>query len=127
MELPAVECAGEVIDAAVRVEGHAVRAVRADVVERFDASIVLARDQDRLVTDLEGEVVAGFRDVAGDACEQPDLGPHPLPFELHELQAVVARRVEDLGAVVDGGAFALERIDRRVGVHLIVETHGPPG
>ena len=79
------------------------------------------------MADLEGEVVAGFRDVAGDACEQPDLGPHPLPFELHELQAVVARRVEDLGAVVDGGAFALERIDRRVWVHLIVETHGPPG
>jgi hypothetical protein len=126
VELPAVEGAGEVVDAAVRVERHAVRAVGADVVEGLDAAIVLARDEQGLMSDIKGEVVAGFRDVAGDAGEQPDLGPHPLPFQLHEIGAVVARGIGDLRAVVHGGLLALERAGRSVRIDLIVEAHVPP-
>ena len=127
VELPAVERAGEVIDAAVGVERHAVRAMRADVVEGLDAAVVLAGEEDRLRADVEGEVIARFRDVAGDAGEQPHPRPHALPFELHELRAEIARRIGDLRAVVDGGLLALEGVGRGVGIDLVVEAHGAPG
>ncbi len=64
---------------------NAVAAVAAGVVESADDLILAAHDHDRIIADLNGEVVAGARDLAVVAHEQPVAIPDRLHVELEVI------------------------------------------
>src|SRR5262249_29981560 len=84
--LPRVIAAAERRRAPASGLAQTIPAVEADVVVSVEPPCAIARDDDRLGADLEGEPVSRLRDVALPAGEQPDTGPHALPLEAGELR-----------------------------------------
>ena len=107
-ELPAVERAGELGDAAAIVERYSIAAVRAYVVEGLDRSVVLPDHQDLFMTDLEHLVVAGFREVGSDSGQKPDARPKEFPFLFHEVHRGVTRWIGYVESVVDRGLLRFQ-------------------
>ena len=66
-ELPSVKRACKTRYAAVLVQGYAIAAMRAYVVERLDRLISLADEDEFLRAHRESEIVALFGNVAGDS------------------------------------------------------------
>ena len=72
---PQVVGAAEGFGVAAGTVGHLVAPVRADVVEGVVLVVLVLGDDDVLVADLGGDVVAGVAQVALPSAHQPDLGP----------------------------------------------------
>ncbi|MCY1506615.1 hypothetical protein D9M68_408670 [compost metagenome] len=75
---------------ALVLRADAGAAVAAGVVERADRALAIAGDDDRIVADLDGEIVAGPRDFAIVADEQPI----PIPDVFQVLPVIVGVDVE---------------------------------
>ena len=71
-------------------------AVRAEVVERLDRGFVHPDQQDRLVADPVGRVIALFRDLVDSCGDLPDAAPQLLELEPGELRVGVAADADAL-------------------------------
>ena len=67
-----------------------IAAMLADVVEGLHAAVLLPHHEDRLRAQLLALPVAGVGQFLLAAKQQPNLGPHALPFLLRELPRGVA-------------------------------------
>ncbi|MNN15349.1 hypothetical protein D3C81_1284510 [compost metagenome] len=87
---PAVVVADQALHLGLLALDHAIAAVLTNVVEGADVTVVVAQDEDRLATDLNGDHAARLRQLGHSASDMPDAGPHVIPLLLHELAGVVA-------------------------------------
>ena len=90
LESPSVIGAGDALGVALLFVHQAFPAVRADVVERADATIVAAGDEDRFAPDLVSEEIAGVRHLFSQPADQPGFGPDAIQFSLHEFARPIA-------------------------------------
>ena len=116
-------------DLAVAASGEEqAHPVQADVGEGPDFSGVVAHDEDRLVDEPEGEIVAPFRNGVGPAGTDPFPGKDPLPFQGQEgLAGIDAGRGRPRfreGPFRVGLQFAKECLDCR---HRLRTTPLPAG
>ncbi|MDT4858321.1 hypothetical protein FQZ97_927850 [compost metagenome] len=84
-----MERADEIVGMAEVGVDQQAPAVLADVVERLDALVTLAHDDDRLVTELVFEPIAGLGDIGGKSGAGPGFRPHPAPFLFGERWIVI--------------------------------------
>eukprot|EP01035_Chromulina_nebulosa_P008895 gene8896-biopygen7508 len=81
------------------LRADAVAAMAAGVVESADDLILAAHDDNRIITDLGGEVISGARDFAVMADEQPVAIPDLLHVELEII-------LIDIEGLLEAEAFA---------------------
>ncbi len=81
----------------------------AGVVERVDALVVAADDDDRVRVDVEDEVVARALDLAGVAGEEPVAAPDALEVELVDARVGLELALERVAALVLGDQAVEER------------------
>ena len=119
---PVVVLALERCGARCALGAQAVPAVQADVVKRAHRPVLLPHQQHRLAADLGADVVAGLGDIGFEAAKQPDLGPHALPLETHEIGGGVAFFGDRIAAQAGVGGFLGGRAagDRLGAAHLAV-------
>ena len=83
-------------------------AMAAGVVERVDALVVAADDDDRVRVDVEDEVVARALDLAGVAGEEPVAAPDALEVELVDARIGLELALERVAGLVLGDQTAEE-------------------
>ncbi len=108
-------------------------AMPAGIVERADLPVAAADDDDRIVADLQREVVAGRRDLAIMAGEQPVAIEERLEIEPVELGIGIELPVEaHAGAAsLEFGEHGVGRVhfgipDRRGRIARLTHGHRPP-
>jgi hypothetical protein len=97
----------------------------ADVVERAHHAVVAADDDDRLVEEVEGVIVARLRDVVDMADHLPRRPEHPLGLVSEEFRVMIepARQAQELVRVRIGGGKLPVR--RQGFVHRHYPSAGP--
>src|SRR5690349_1645853 len=88
-EAPAVETADDFLRLTA-AGGQPSTAMRADIVEGADPAVLVAQDDDRLIGDLVGDILAGVRDLLLAAGHLPDPRPEVFRLQLGELAADVS-------------------------------------
>ena len=81
--------ADEALYRATQLVADAEAAVAAGVVVRVDLSVLVAGDDQRVLAELDGEIVAGVRNLAIVAGEDPVLVEEVIAFELKEILVAV--------------------------------------
>ncbi|MNZ27448.1 hypothetical protein D3C78_446670 [compost metagenome] len=88
---PLVVGADQLGDLALFADAQARATVAADVVEGMDLALGTTDDDDRVVADLQGQVVALGGDLAGHAGDQPLLVEDLLHVDLEQALVVIER------------------------------------
>jgi hypothetical protein len=85
----------------------------------------LSHHNETLVRNIETNKIAIVTKVTRGASEQPGLGPHPVPFSVFIIRAMVTFRVRPTSSVVDSGRAIIERMMlARMNIpELIIEIH----
>jgi hypothetical protein len=89
------------------------------------AAIFLSHHNETLVRNIETNKIAIVTKVTCGASEQPGLGPHPIPFSVFIIRAMITVRVRPTSSVFYSRRSIIERMVRaRVNIpETKIETH----
>ena len=114
---PLVVGTDDVAHNALRFGAQARAPVAADVVEGLDVHVVVAHDQDRVLAEVHGDVVAGFGHLRLYRNEDPVLAEDVFHVGLQDGVAEVERGFQAVARAAAGQSLAGEQGLRRKGGH----------